>query len=160
MAITAGGVPEDIRWRPELEAGEATDGSDTLDLLLAALLGGGPKLLGDAGLARLSEARLQAIERGALARADDCLHELQCLARLLADATRVAACPPPAHDLARVTRHLGRLAQDGARWKQLAEHAAMYRAQRDLAGEVARRWLGWARYFGEWPQPAGDAGDD
>lgn len=155
MAITAGGMPEDIRWLPETEAGEATDGSDMLDLLLAALLGGGPKLLGDAGLARLSEARLQAIECGALARADDCLHELQCLARLLADATRAPA-RPPAQDLALATRHLGRLAQDGARWKQLAEHAAMYRTQRDLAGEVARRWLGWAQYFGEWPQSAGD----
>lgn len=128
-------------------------GDDSLDVLFNGLQGNGPKVLGDAGLARLLESRLGRIERGARNRAEDCLHDIQSLARLLTQVLLDESRPPCAADLATAARHLGQLAQDGERWDLLAEHAAMYRTQRSVASEVARHWGRWARHFQEWPLP-------
>lgn len=126
---------------------------DSLDALFGALQGNGPKVLGDAGLARLSEPRLLVIERGARQRAEDCTQDLQCLARLLTQVLLAENQPLRASDLAVAARHLGKLAQDGERWTLLAEHAALYRTQRSVAQEVALHWTRWAQHFREWPAP-------
>jgi hypothetical protein len=127
--------------------------ADTLDALLSALQGNGPKVLGDAGLARFSASRLMSIERGARSRADDCLREVQCLSRLLTQVLRDDSQPMHRAELAVAARHLGRLAEDSERWRLLAEHAVLYRTQRAVAGEVARYWARWAQHFHEWPPP-------
>ncbi|WP_028081646.1 hypothetical protein [Solimonas soli] len=120
--------------------------------MFSAMQGNGPKVLGDAGLARLSESRLRVIERGARRRAEDCLHDGQCLSRLLAQALIDEERPLRAADLAAAARHIGRLMHDGERWNLLAEHASLYRTQRAVAAEVARHWSKWAQHFAEWPQ--------
>lgn len=130
-------------------------GSDTgmLDALFHHLQGNGSKVLGDAGLARFSPQRLHAIELGARSRAEDCLRDVQCLARLLALVLIDEDRRLRQSDSASAARHLGQLAQDCERWNLLAEHAAMYRAQQPVASEVARHWARWAEHFGEWPAP-------
>lgn len=134
-------------------SGDAHSEYDSLDALMEALQGNGPKVLGDAGLARFSPKRLHAIELGARSRAEDCLRDVQCLARLLALVLINEDRPLRQSDSASAARHLGRLAQDCERWNLLAEHAAMYRTQRPVASEVARHWARWAQHFGEWPAP-------
>ena len=125
--------------------------SATLDALLQNLQGNGGKVLGDAGLARLSASRLSAIEGMARARAEDCLSNIQALARLLAQALLESSRPIRPADAVAAAQHLGMLAEDCERWNLLADHAAMYRVQPLVAAEVARYWGGWARHFGEWP---------
>lgn len=129
----------------------SSDEQGSLDRLFNDLQGNGPKILGDAGLARLSGSRLLSIEHGARSRADDCLHDVQSLARLLTQALLETDRPVRPADAAAAARHLGQLTQDCERWNLLAEHAAMYRVQRPVAAEVARHWTRWAQHFGEWP---------
>ncbi|NKF20869.1 hypothetical protein [Solimonas marina] len=135
---------------PALSAPKDGADSDSLDALLNHLQGNGPDVQADAALARFSEARLRAIEFGARARAEDCLHNVQSLARLLTQALRSDEQAPVSDTLAAV-QHLEQLARDSERWALIAEHAVMYRKQRPVAEEVAQRWMHWARHLGEWP---------
>jgi len=128
--------------------------SGVLDVLLQHLQGNGAKVLGDAGIARLSESRLAAIEVAARARAADCLSNVQSLARLLAQVLFDLDRPIRTADTVAAAQHLGALAQECERWNQLADHAAMYRVQRPVAAEVAKHWADWAQYYGEWPNAA------
>jgi hypothetical protein len=133
--------------------GEPTDVEDRrdLDTLINHLQGNGPKLMADAGIARLQPKRLAAIRHGALSRAEDCLQDAQNLARLLTLLVRTQ--DPDVHpaDLADLAIRIGRLTEEHTRWRQLSEHADLYRNQQLIAGEVSRRWAQWACHWSEWP---------
>lgn len=131
----------------------SSEDTDSLDSLLGHLQGNGPKVMADAGLARLRESRLSAIQRGAESRAEDCLHDVQCLSRLLSQLLLARDMAIRSEDLAATARHICQLVEDHGRWSQLAQNAATYRTQRAVAIEVARRWTHWARHWNEWPQP-------
>jgi hypothetical protein len=127
----------------------------SLDALLGEVQGNSSKVSGDAALARFSKERLRAIELGARTRADDCLSNVQVLARLLAQVLLDTDRPIRPADTVAAAQHLATLAQDCERWNLLAEHAATYRVQRPVAAEVARRWVRWAKHLGEWPDHSG-----
>lgn len=124
---------------------------DPLEALLHHLQGSGPRMAGDAGLARFASWRLDAICRAAQARAEDCLLNAQSLSRLLAQLLVVRDAPIRDEDLAGTAGHVSRLMEEHRRWSQLAEHASVYRQQPALAQEVARRWLSGAQSLSEWP---------
>jgi hypothetical protein len=134
--------------------GEEACSLSSLDALLGHVQGNAPKVGGDAALARLSKPRLEAIELGARTRVEDCLNNIQALARLLAQVLLETDRPIRPADAVTAAQHLGMPAQDYERWNRLAEHALMYRMQRPLAIEVAKHWADWSRHLGEWPDSA------
>lgn len=125
---------------------------EVLDALLRNLQGNASIAPPDAGLARLGVERLRAIQRGAESQAQGSLWSLQSLSRLLAVALEQPSGEMSRSDLAMLAWHIGGLARDIERWRDLASNASFYRIQREAAGTVARSWLQRARRDGEWPE--------
>lgn len=118
-----------------------------LDQLLNDLQGNGMLVDDDRGLARLAEARLDAIRRAALAEAAAAALAEQAWAALAGDAGRYADTWIERN----VLEHLHRLHEHVARWQRLADHAALYLGDRALARDRAGAWLAESRIKDEWP---------
>ncbi len=125
---------------------------DGLSSLLNHLQGNGPTVEADAGLARLSKERLQAIRHGARMQSLDCLHDLQNLAQLLAVLVANTEVGEALHLRLRATSsQLCRLAEDAIRWQELSESATYYEGNPTVAQNVARLWSQCSHHLSEWP---------
>jgi hypothetical protein len=132
--------------------GDDDDLTTGLDELLNHLLGGGTRILADAGLSRFCPQRLAAIQHGAEARVAEGLHGLQAMSQVLAVALEHPHEALPAPVLAGVAWHFHAQLHAMERWKELAANAAGLRGNRAAAADIARVYVAWARRVGEWPQ--------
>lgn len=129
--------------------------ASSLNELLDHLLGGGTRILADAGLSRFCEQRLVMIQHGAEAQALESLHGLQALSRVLGVALRHSQDELPAAVLSDAAWHFHGQLRAIERWQELAANASVLRSNRRIAGDIARRYATWAHSIGEWP----DGGD-
>lgn len=122
-----------------------------LNELLDHLLGGGTRILADAGLSRFCPRRLSAIQSGAEAQALECLHGLQGMAHVLGVALGHPQAELPASVLTDVVWHFHGQLHAIERWRELAANAAGMLNNRRVASDIANRYALWARSIGEWP---------
>jgi hypothetical protein len=139
--------------RASREALDEEDGPVPSDLggLLTELQGGTVHELADAGLARLAEQRLLAIQRGAEIQAEESLYSMRSLSRLLALAAKHSEDDFSRDDVAAVAWHLHAMAHAMSTWQELARNASYFRTNREAAADIARRWAQAAVLAGEWP---------
>jgi hypothetical protein len=133
------------------EAAGDWNAAASLARLIDHLLGGGPKVMADAGLARFSERRLALIQCGAEQQAEECLHGLQSLSFVLGVALSHPQDTIPRSVLCDVVWHFHGQASVMERLAELADNAATLRKSPQVAADLARRYVDWARSVGEWP---------
>lgn len=119
--------------------------------LLDHLLGGGTRILADAGLSRFCPQRLSVIQHGAEAQALESLHGLQAMSQVLGVALKHSTDELPAAVLADVAWHFHGQLHAIERWQELAANAGVLLGNRRVAGDMARRYASWACSIGEWP---------
>lgn len=122
-----------------------------LNELLDHLLGGGTRILADAGLSRFCPRRLSAIQSGAETQALECLHGLQGMAHVLGVALEHPQAELPETVLSDVVWHFHGQLHAIERWRELAANAASMLNNRRVASDIANRYATWARSIGEWP---------
>jgi hypothetical protein len=123
-----------------------------LNELLDHLLGGGTRILADAGLSRFCPRRLSAIQSGAEAQAVECLHGLQGMAHVLGVALGHPQAELPTTVLTDVVWHFHGQLHAIERWRELATNAAGLLNNRRVADDMASRYATWAQSIGEWPE--------
>jgi len=134
----------------EIFAGKHADTG--FNQLIDHLLGGGARILADAGLSRFCEQRLAAIQHEAEVQVDECLHGLQAMSHVLGVALGHPQGHLPETVLAGVAWHFHGQLHALERWKELSANAAGLRRNRRVADDLARRYATWARSVGEWPE--------
>ena len=113
------------------------EGATPLETLLNLLQGGNACPLADPGLAACDPQTLDRLNTAAQLQSDDCLDRMHCLLELLAASLTT---DPPA--LSQITligalRHLTRFLSDHQRWLVLADNAAYYRDNPQVATKVS-----------------------
>lgn len=111
------------------------DARTPVDSLIHLLAGSADATLADSGITRLSGDRLDALSAHAGHESESCLDRALLLLRLM-EHTLEHGCPPPQSELLTIAQQITCLLQDHERWHTLADNAAYYRDQPQIAARI------------------------
>ena len=114
-----------------------TDPHTSLERLVHLLQGSSEPSLADVGITTLPHAQLDRLSSNAGQEAELCQDRAELLLELLECCAENSATPEP-DTLVRMTRQLLRLARDQRRWHDLADNAAYYRDNAQVAARISQ----------------------
>lgn len=115
----------------------AADPHTSLERLVHLLQGNPAPSVADVGIAPLPHAQLDGLSSNARQEAELCQDRSELFLELLECCVDNGATPEP-HTLVRMVRQLMRLARDQRRWHDLADNAAYYRDNAQVAARISR----------------------
>jgi hypothetical protein len=127
-------MPEEV-WLPG--AAVPRDPHTSLERLIHLLQGSAESCVADVGITPLPYAQLDKLSSSAKQEAELCQDRLELLLELLECCVDHSAMPEP-DTLLRMTRQLLRLARDQRRWHDLADNAAYYRDNAQVAARISQ----------------------
>ena len=138
MSLSLPGEPEEeTRGETPLPGAVLpTDPHTSLERLLHLLQGSPEPSLADVGIAPLPHAQLERLSSSARQEAELCQDRSELFLELLECCVDNCATPEPS-TLLRMTRQLLRLARDQRRWHDLADNAAYYRDNAQVATRIS-----------------------
>ena len=139
MSLSLPGEPEEET--PEEasppSAALSADPHTSLERLVHLLQGSPEPSVADVGITPLPYAQLDRLSSSARQEAELCQDRLELLLELLECCVDNNAMPEP-DTLMRMTQQLLRLARDQRRWQDLADNAAYYRDNAQVAARISR----------------------
>jgi hypothetical protein len=111
------------------------DARTPVNSLIHLLAGSAGGTLADSGITRLSGDQLHTLSVHAGHESESCLERALLLLRLM-EHTLEHGCPPPSDELLTIAQQIIGLLQDHERWHTLADNAAYYREQPQIAARI------------------------
>lgn len=139
MSLSLPSEPEEEAPEEALPPGAAApaDPHTSLERLIHLLQGSAESCVADVGITPLPYAQLDKLSSSAKQEAELCQDRLELLLELLECCVDHKATPEP-DTLMRMTRQLLRLARDQRRWHDLADNAAYYRDNAQVAARISQ----------------------
>ena len=139
MSLSLPGEPEEEAPEEASPPGAAVpaDPHTSLERLIHLLQGSAESCVADVGITPLPYAQLDKLSSSAKQEAELCQDRLELLLELLECCVDHNATPGP-DTLMRMTRQLLRLARDQRRWHDLADNAAYYRDNAQVAARISQ----------------------
>ncbi|MET0582827.1 MAG: hypothetical protein ABWX88_09180 [Pseudoxanthomonas sp.] len=137
MSLSLSSEPEqETSTQPLPPASAFPDPHTSLERLVHLLQGSPEPSLADVGITRLPDGQLDRLASSARHEAELCQDRAELLLELLERCVENSATPEAA-TLLRTTRQLHRLARDQRRWHDLADNAAYYRDNAQVAARIS-----------------------
>jgi hypothetical protein len=138
MGLSSPSEPEEeSREEASPDAAAPADPHTSLERLVHLLQGSPEPSVADVGIAPLPYAQLDKLSSSARQESELCQDRLELLLELLECCVDNNAMPEP-DTLVRMTRQLLRLARDQRRWHDLADNAAYYRDNAQVAARISQ----------------------
>lgn len=143
MSLSLPGEPEEEAPEEAPPPGAAfpIDPHTSLERLVHLLQGSPEPSLADAGITPLPHAQLDRLSSSARQEAELCQDRSELFLELLECCVENSATPEPG-TLLRMARQLLRLARDQRRWHDLADNAAYYRDNAQVAARISQHLSG------------------
>lgn len=146
MSLSLPGEPEEptLEQTSPPDAAVPADPHTSLERLVHLLQGSPEPSVADVGIAPLPYAQLDRLSSSARQEAELCQDRLELFLELLECCVDSSATPEP-DMLVRTARQLLRLARDQRRWHDLADNAAYYRDNAQVAARISHYLSGGQR---------------
>jgi hypothetical protein len=141
MSLSSAGEPgKEIPTESAPVSPVASDPRTSLESLVHLLQGNSEPSLADVGITALPYDQLDRLSSSALQEAELCQDRSELFLELLECCVESSASPEP-ETLLRMARQMVRLARDQRRWRDLADNAAYYRDNAQVAARISQYLL-------------------